>query len=64
MPDNPNTGESPPLDHEDWQIAFQPYANFPDLAFVLAQHLHSVVKLVEQGRRGAAEALAGLDRAI
>ena len=64
MQDNPNTGESPPLDCEDWRIAFQPYAAFPELAFVLAQHLHSVTKLIELGRLGAAEALAGLDRAI
>src|SRR6185295_15321520 len=65
MPDNRNTdSESPPLDCEDWRIAFQPYENFPELAFVLAQHLHSVTKLIEQGRLGAAEALAGLDRAI
>jgi hypothetical protein len=64
MQDNPNTGESPPLDHEDWQIAFQPYSAFPDLAFVLAQHLYSVIKLIEQGRLGAEEAMAGLDRAI
>ena len=56
--------ESPPLDCEDWRIAFQPYENFPELAFVLAQHLHSVTKLIELGRLGAAEALAGLDRAI
>ena len=38
--------------------------NFQNLAFVLAQHLHSVTKLIEQGRLGAAEALDGLDRAI
>ena len=65
MHDNRTTdSESPPLDHEDWRVAFQPYATFPDLAFILAQHLHSVIKLIEQGARGAAEALAGLDRAI
>ena len=65
MPNNRTTdSESPPLDCEDWRIAFQPYENFPDLAFVLAQHLHSVTKLIELGRLGAAEALAGLDRAI
>jgi len=65
MPNNANTDqESSPLDHEDWQIAFQPYANFPDLAFILAQHLHGVTKLIEQGPRGTAEALAGIDRAI
>jgi hypothetical protein len=65
MPDHANTdSEPPPLDAEDWRIAFQPYANFPDLAFILAQHLHGVTKLIEQGARGTAEALAGLDRAI
>ena len=65
MPKYANTdSESPPLDCEDWRIAFQPYENFPELAFVLAQHLHGVSKLIEQGRRGALEAFAGLDRAI
>ena len=65
MPDYANTdSESPPLDCEDWRIAFQPYENFPELAFILAQHLHGVTRLIEQGPRGTAEALAGLDRAI
>ena len=65
MHNNPNMdSESPPLDAEDWRIAFQPYSAFPDLAFILAQHLHGVTKLIEQGPRGTAEALAGLDRAI
>jgi len=65
MEESANTdSESPPFDHEDWQIAFQPYSNSPDLAFVLAQHLHGVIRFIEQGRLGAAEALAGLDRAI
>ena len=63
MHNNPSTDhETPPLDAEDWQIAFKPYANFPDLAFILAQHLYSANKLVEQGQ--AAEAMAGIDRAI
>jgi hypothetical protein len=35
-----------------------------DLAFVLAQYLHGVTKMIEQGPRGTTEALAGLDRAI
>ncbi len=65
MHNNPNTDqESPTLDCEDWRIAFQPYENFPELAFILAQHLHGVTKLIELGRLGAAEALSGLDRAI
>ena len=65
MPDNRTTdSESPPLDHEDWRIAFEPYSAFQNHAFILAQHLHSVIKLIEQGRLGAVEALNGLDRAI
>jgi hypothetical protein len=30
---------SPPLDAEDWQIAFAPYLKHPFLALALAQHL-------------------------
>lgn len=63
MHNNPSTDpESAPLDAEDWAIVFQPYSKFPDLAFILAQHLHGANKLVEQGQ--AAEAMAGIDRAI
>jgi hypothetical protein len=40
--------EGPPLDAEDWSIAFQPYSSFPDLAFILGQHLYSSNKLIEQ----------------
>lgn len=65
MPDNRTTdSESPPLDHEDWQIVFRAYAKFPDLAFILAQHLHGASKLIEQGPETALEALAGLERAV
>jgi hypothetical protein len=66
MPDHANTDHESehPLDCEDWRIAFQPYSMFPDLAFVLAQHLHGVIKLIEGGRLGAADALSALDRAI
>jgi hypothetical protein len=66
MPNNANTDHESehPLDCEDWRIAFQPYSTFPDLAFVLAQHLHGVTKLIEQGRLGTADALTALDRAI
>jgi hypothetical protein len=65
MHNNPNMdSESPPLDAEDWNIVFQPYSKFPDLAFILAQHLYGVTKLIEQGSEGTAEAMAGIDRAI
>lgn len=38
MLENRNT-ENPPLDCEDWQIAFKPYSKYPYLALALAQHL-------------------------
>ncbi len=56
--------ESPPLDAEDWNIVFQPYTKHPNLAFILAQHLHGAGRLIEQGPESAAEAMAGLDRAV
>jgi hypothetical protein len=65
MPDNANTDlESPPLDHEDWNIVFRAYVKFPNLAFILAQHLHGASRLIEQGPESAAEAMVGLDRAV
>jgi hypothetical protein len=38
MQDNPNT-ENPPLDAEDWQIAFEVYEGHPIDAFSLAHKL-------------------------
>ena len=56
--------ESPPLDAEDWDIVFQAYAEYPILAFILAQHLDCVKELIQQGPNGRTTAIAGLDRAI
>jgi hypothetical protein len=56
--------ESPPLDSEDWDIVFAAYAEYPILAFILAQHLHSIRELVQRGPEDTALAIAGLDRAI
>jgi hypothetical protein len=65
MHNYPNTGhESPLLDAEDWNIVFQAYTEFPILAFILAQHLHGVKTLIEQGPKGATEAIGGIERAI
>ncbi|HEV8430060.1 MAG TPA: hypothetical protein VGQ41_19315 [Pyrinomonadaceae bacterium] len=62
---NPNMDrESPPLDSEDWDIVFAAYAEYPILAFILAQHLHSIRELVQRGPEDTALAIAGLDRAI
>ena len=53
MHNNPNTDhESAPLDAEDWQIVFQVYAEYPILAFILAQHLNGVKTLIQSGPQG------------
>ena len=60
MPENRNT-ENPPLDCEDWQIAFQPYVKHPFLAFALAQHLMALQDYVQ---RDASKATAAINRAV
>jgi len=60
MPDNRNT-ENPPLDAEDWQIAFNPYIKHPLSALTLAHHL---AKLKEYVESDVAEATAAIDRAV
>jgi hypothetical protein len=62
MPDNANTiFVSPPLDCEDWQIAFKPYVKYPYLALALAQHLSALQDYVEND---AVKAAAAIDRAV
>jgi hypothetical protein len=56
--------EPPPLDAEDWDIVFEAYTEYPILAFILAQHLAHLKELIKGERRGRAEALAAIDRAI
>ena len=60
MLDNRNT-EHAPLDSEDWQIVFEPYAQFPILALVLAQHLSALQDLAQND---AAKATAAINRAV
>ena len=60
MPDNPNTAEAP-LDAEDWQIVFEPYAQFPILALILAQHLTALQDIAQSD---AAKATAAINRAV
>jgi hypothetical protein len=60
MLDNPTT-ENAPLDCEDWQIVFQPYAQFPVLALVLAQHLTALQDYVQ---REPLTATAAINRAV
>jgi len=60
MLDNRNTADAP-LDAEDWQIAFEPYAQFPILALVLAQHLTALQGLAQSD---ADKATAAINRAV
>ena len=62
MPDNPNTiVVSPPLDCEDWQIAFAAYVKHPFLALTLAQHLTALQDFVQSD---AGTATAAINRAV
>jgi len=62
MLENPNTNTvSPPLDCEDWQIAFEPYLNHPFLALALAQHLTALQDIVQSD---AGKATAAITRAV
>lgn len=60
MLENRNT-ENPPLDAEDWQIAFEPYVNHPLLALALAQHLTALQGYVQSD---AVKATAAINRAV
>ena len=60
MQDNPIT-ENPPLDCEDWQIAFKPYAQYPFLALALAQHLTALQDYVQTD---PTKATAAINRAV
>ena len=56
MPDNRNTADAQ-LDAEDWQIVFEPYAQFPILALVLAQHLTALQDLAQSDPEKATAAI-------
>ena len=60
MQENRNI-ENPPLDCEDWQIAFKPYVKHPYLALALAQHLSA---LQDQVQSDAVQATAAINRAV
>ena len=48
MPENDAMVE-PPLDAEDWEIAFKVYEGHPALALMLAYHLSGLKELVADG---------------
>jgi hypothetical protein len=60
MRDNRNT-DNAPLDAEDWQIVFEPYAQCPILALVLGQHLTALQDLAQSD---AERATAAINRAV
>ena len=60
MQDNRIT-ENPPLDCEDWRIAFAAYVKHPYLALALAQHLSALQDLVQND---AVKATAAINRAV
>src|SRR5687768_18500859 len=65
MPDHPTTEhDSPPLDAEDWDIAFAPFADHPYAALNLAYHLARLKQLLNGKLSDIPEAIAAIDRAI
>jgi hypothetical protein len=65
MPDNPNTNyENAPLDTEDWEIAFAPYAQYPSAALTLAANLMILKAFLAIKPPMMQEAIEGLDRAM
>lgn len=56
--------ETPLLDREDWEVVFQAYAEYPILAFILAQHFYCIRDLIHGGPQGAMQAIAIVDQAI
>jgi hypothetical protein len=54
----------PPLDCEDWRIAFEPYANNSYAALALAFHLARLKELLNGKLSDIPEAIAALDRAV
>ena len=62
MIENRNTPVvSPPLDCEDWRIAFRPYTQHPYLALALAQHLSALQDYVQSD---VGQATAAINRAV
>jgi hypothetical protein len=65
MPDNPITDsetESPYVDAENWQIAFEPYEGEPQAALTLAYQLAELKRSIAS--LNMHEAIAGIDQAI
>ena len=56
--------ESPALDAEDWEIAFEVYEGQPLSALTLAYHLTTLKSYLQNETKNIPEALAAIDRAV
>ena len=63
MPEN-DSMEEPPLDAEDWQIAFEVYAGNPASALTLAYHFISLRSFLNGEPQNIPEAIVAIDRAV
>ena len=52
------------LEAENWKIALERYHGHPIPALLLAHQLMAIKQCLEGGRKGIADAIAGLDLAI
>jgi hypothetical protein len=64
MNETPKPDAEPPLDCEDWRIAFEPYADNPYAALALAYHFARLKELLNGKLTDIPEAIAAIDRAI
>ena len=64
MPENPNTDADSPLDAEDWDVAFAPFADHPYAALNLAYHLARLKQLLNGKFTDIPEAVSAIDCAI
>ena len=65
MSDNPNTQhENPPLDAEDWQDAFEPYAGQTGAALMLGFNLTVLLSYLKVEPLEIELAIEGIERAI
>jgi hypothetical protein len=63
MQDNANT-ENPPLDTEDWELAFEPYEGHPGNALTLGFKFVVLKRYITVEPLKLQEAIEGLDRAM
>jgi hypothetical protein len=64
MHNNPNTGESPYPDAEDWQMVFEPYFAHPETALGLARQFASIRQCLKTQPPDVLQAIDSLDLAV